>query len=156
MGVELKKMNEQDFQWFIETATKNFAQEKIRNGSWKKETAIKQSSETFSILLPQKQNTQNHFLRNIVNSQGERLGYLWYALEEVAIPCVFLYEIFLLPMSRGQGTGKVAMTLLKQEVKKLGIHSIRLHVFGHNEKAFGFYKKLGFIVTDYTMSFQTD
>lgn len=156
MSMELQNMNEQDFQWFIKTATKNFAQEKIRNGSWKKETAVKQANETFENLLPQKQKTQNHFLKTIVNSHGEKLGYLWYALEQADIPCIFLYEIYLLPVSRGQGIGTIAMTLLKQEIKNLGAHHIKLHVFGHNEKALRFYKKLGFIVTDYTMSFQTD
>ncbi|GAA0381222.1 histone acetyltransferase HPA2 [Bacillus horti] len=50
---KLKEMDDQDFEWFIEQAVHNFAQDKVENGSWDKETAIDQSRQAFSSLLPQ-------------------------------------------------------------------------------------------------------
>ncbi|GAA0381228.1 ribosomal protein S18 acetylase RimI-like enzyme [Bacillus horti] len=86
------------------------------------------------------------------------MGYLWFAIkeEEAERPYAFLYEIFLLPEARGQGIGEAAIELMKKEAKAQGVDKIWLHVFGHNESAYRFYKRLGFTVTDYTMSIQTD
>ncbi|MFC7371610.1 GNAT family N-acetyltransferase [Fictibacillus iocasae] len=155
MNVELVKMNEVDFEHFLDTAVVNFAEDKVRNGSWKRETSLEQSQEAFGNLLPDREKTENHYLKNIV-VEGETIGYLWYAVHKEQQPnYAYLYEIFVSAEHRGRGFGKQVMTLFMQEVKALGIDDVWLHVFGHNNGALKLYQQLGFEITDYNMRAST-
>ncbi|HEV8284316.1 MAG TPA: GNAT family N-acetyltransferase [Chitinophagaceae bacterium] len=59
-----------------------------------------------------------------------------------------LDKIYILPSQQGKGTGKFVIDYVIDEIKKLGATALQLQV-NRNNKAKGFYEKLGFIVIDY-------
>jgi RimJ/RimL family protein N-acetyltransferase len=61
------------------------------------------------------------------------------------------YLRYLNPDVRGKGFSKEVMVLLESEVKKQGLSSIGLHVFGHNKTAIRLYEKSGYRVTNQVM-----
>ena len=144
-------MNNQDFQRFLEIATVNFANDKVKNGSWKEETALEQSKAAFQSLLPDGENTENNYLKNIVLNE-EKIGYIWYSINIKQVPnYAYLYEILIYPGYRGQGFGKESMRMCIKEINELGVDEVCLHVFGHNRGALNLYQQLGFEITDYNL-----
>ncbi|MEH7611881.1 GNAT family N-acetyltransferase [Gottfriedia acidiceleris] len=151
MTLNLKFMNNQDFQRFLEIATVNFANDKVKNGSWKEETALEQSKAAFQSLLPEGENTENNYLKNIVLNE-ETIGYIWYSINKNQEPIyAYLYEILIYPEYRGQGFGKETMGMCIKEINELGVDDVWLHVFGHNQGALNLYQQLGFEITDYNL-----
>ncbi|SET80116.1 Acetyltransferase (GNAT) family protein [Salinibacillus kushneri] len=63
----------------------------------------------------------------------------------------FICDVNIWEGNQGRGYGKQAMKELELVAKKLGLKSIGLHVFGHNQIARGLYEKLGYIETDILM-----
>ncbi|KQL42371.1 hypothetical protein AN960_01450 [Bacillus sp. FJAT-25509] len=144
-------MNNQDFQRFLEIATVNFANDKVKNGSWKEETALGQSKAAFQSLLPEGENTENNYLKNIVLNE-ETIGYIWYSINlKQEANYAYLYEILIYPEYRGQGFGKESMSKCIKEINELGVDDVCLHVFGHNQGALNLYQQLGFEITDYNL-----
>ncbi len=47
--------------------------------------------------------------------------------------------------------GEQAFQALEIKVRELGLHTIALHVFGHNHAARAMYEKLGYITTNVQM-----
>ncbi|WP_088068905.1 GNAT family N-acetyltransferase [Gottfriedia luciferensis] len=151
MSLNLTLMNKEDFQRFLEIATVNFANDKVKNGSWKEQTALEQSKAAFQSLLPERENTEHNFLKNIVLNE-QTIGYLWYSINTKQEPHnAFLFEILIYPEHRGQGFGKEAMSLCIKEIHNLGVEDVWLHVFGHNQGALNLYQQLGFEITDYNL-----
>ncbi|MEE6450910.1 GNAT family N-acetyltransferase [Gottfriedia acidiceleris] len=151
MTLKLTLMNNQDFQRFLEIATVNFANDKVKNGSWKEETALEQSKAAFQSLLPEGENTENNYLKNIVLNE-RTIGYIWYSISIKQEPnYAYLYEILIFPEYRGQGYGKEAMSNCIKEINELGVDDVWLHVFGHNQGALNLYQQLGFEITDYNL-----
>lgn len=64
----------------------------------------------------------------------------------------FIMDILIFEKYQGRGYGKETMAALDDEVRKLGLKQISLHVFGHNERAFRLYQKMGYEVTDIQMT----
>ena len=52
----------------------------------------------------------------------------------------------------GSGLGKELMGLVDDEARKLGVSSIALHVFAHNQVARALYEKMGYRTTNLWMS----
>lgn len=155
MYIKLTSMNKQDFKEFIERATVNFAKDKVKNGSWKEETAQEQSETAFNSLLPEGEKTENNVLKNIVFEE-RNIGYIWYSLnKKQELPYAYLFEILIYPEFRGQGFGTEAMNLCMKEINALGIDNVWLHVFGHNQDALKLYQRLGFHITDYNLKVDT-
>jgi GNAT superfamily N-acetyltransferase len=48
------------------------------------------------------------------------------------------------PKAQGMGVGKALITAAEQWAKEQGYRLLHLEVFAHNDKAQGFYQKLGF------------
>lgn len=155
MTIKLTEMNELDFQNFINIASVNFAKDKVKNGSWREETALEQSKEAFKSLLPAGEKTENNVLKNIIFND-QNIGYMWYSINKKDEPYyAYLFEIFISEDYRGRGFGTEAMNLCMREIKEYGIEDVWLHVFGHNQGALKLYQQLGFEITDYNMKMST-
>ncbi|MEK8128209.1 GNAT family N-acetyltransferase [Paenibacillus filicis] len=151
MTVSLTVMNETDFQQFLDIAAVNFADEKVKNGSWKPEAALSESYAGFNRLLPDREKTAGHYLYNIMQEE-RNIGFLWYEIkQEGESRYAFLFEILVVPEARGQGYGTEALRLMIREIRERGIEDIELHVFGHNQGAVKLYQRIGFEITDYNM-----
>lgn len=144
----LKNMDSTDFQRYLNYAIKNYAAEHVKAGNWSEEEAIEKSTNEYNNLLPEGEKTSNHKLFTI-HANDQEVGVIWLGIrsEEKG----FIYDINIWEGNQGLGYGKQAMKEIEVVGKSLGLKSIRLHVFGHNEVARSLYKKLGYIETDIVM-----
>lgn len=154
LEITLRSMSEPEFLAYKEKSIPEYAQEKIRSEGYSKEEAHKISVESFDQLLPQGLKTEDSYLFSVIlNNSQEVVGMLWFANQDKKIPGrAFVYDISLDSSYRGKGLGKKTMLLLEEEVKKLGLKSIGLHVFAHNQVALNLYQELDFKITNYLMA----
>jgi ribosomal protein S18 acetylase RimI-like enzyme len=151
--IKLRKMTVSEFEVYLKKSLPNYAQEKMKGEGLTEEEAMKVAQESFERLLPKGIESDDQFLFSIVDdSSNDVVGTLWFARKISGTrKSAFVYDIILDATVRGKGFGKVIMQLLEEEVRKQGLSSIGLHVFGHNDVAISLYKKMGFRVTNQTM-----
>jgi ribosomal protein S18 acetylase RimI-like enzyme len=149
-GLRLLPMTEVEYAtWCIES-TDTYKNEIIKSGFTEAE-AQKKAREDFERLLPDGLKSKDQFLFTI-NADSSWVGILWFGVRGAADNRkAFIYDIQLNESERGKGFGKQAMILLEDEVKKLGLKHIGLHVFGHNTVARSLYEKLGYETTNVNM-----
>ncbi|MEO6610891.1 MAG: GNAT family N-acetyltransferase [Chitinophagaceae bacterium] len=80
----------------------------------------------------------------IVYEGDEPVGFAAY--QETAPRQYKLHKIYVLPSQQGKGTGRFLIDHILSVIKQLGAQSLELQVNRQN-KAKGFYEKLGFMVT---------
>ncbi len=161
----LIKLNPSEFEEFKTFSISSYRDEKMRAESLSpempkipetpkiKEETYRIAAEQFQSLLLKGLDTPEQFLFKLVDHSHKRVGYLWFCTRERAgLKSAFLYDIFIEPEWRMKGYGKKAMHLFEQEVRRLGINRIGLHVFGHNDVALQMYEKLGYRTTSRMMA----
>lgn len=160
----LSPMTASDFESYRDYAHKEYAKDKMKATTLTEAEAMKLSVESFAKLLPEGLETPDNYLFNVVaedSKQGsqhsqhsqQKVGILWFSKrQDYGEPFAWVFDIELDPAYRGQGLGKQTMALLEAEVRKLGLKTIRLHVFGHNTTATSLYQKTGYQITDLTMA----
>ncbi|WP_378151385.1 GNAT family N-acetyltransferase [Chungangia koreensis] len=146
--ITLKNMDSTEYQRYLNNAIKNYAAEHVKAGNWSEEEAIDKATNEYNKLLPEGEKTPNHKLFTI-HAEDKEVGMIWLGVrsEEKG----FIYDFNIWEGNQGRGYGKQAMKEIEVVGKSLGLKSIRLHVFGHNEVAWNLYKKLGYIETDIVM-----
>ena len=152
--VQLIPMNKADYERFLDWAVSDYAQEKVRAGTWKPEDARQLAEGAFESLLPEGLSSPNQYLYVLVDETLDRhLGFLWYGLRDgEGEPFAALYEVVIFEAYRRQGYGSGSLRALEEQVKKSGVSKIVLHVFGHNEPARALYRKLGYVERNVTMA----
>jgi len=146
--VKLVLMNSEEYQKYITSAIKSYAEEKALSGNWSQEDSISKAEEEYTKLLPKGEKTESNFLYNILNDD-KAIGVLWLAQKSEKEG--FIYDINILEKYQGFGYAKEAMKQIETVGKKLGMNKIGLHVFGHNKVARGLYDKLGYQTTNVLM-----
>lgn len=149
--VTLKRMGKEAYQQYMMSAIEDFAKEKVVSGNWAEEEAIRLSTESFTRLLPEKEETEFNYLYSVFN--GEQIvGMIWIAQKSPTSPEKgFIYDFIIFEEYQGMGYGKEAMKALEEIAKELGMKKIGLHVFGHNKVARGLYEKMGYEITNISM-----
>ena len=102
------------------------------------------AQQEFERLLPNGLATENHHLLAI-RSEGQQVGYLW--LTTIQRPTeteAFLLDIVVFPDFRRKGYGEEALLQLERYVSGLGLKTISLSVFNHNEAALALYRKASY------------
>ncbi|WP_226799661.1 GNAT family N-acetyltransferase [Carnobacterium mobile] len=152
--IQLEKMTERDFIDYLSLAIPDYAAEKVSAGAWAKEAAQKLSEESFAELLPNGVATKDHHLFSIVkNESSQKVGYMWFrSSEDLNGKAAFIFDFIVFEEFRSRGYGTQTMLALEETAKKMGIEKIMLHVFAHNKTAFSLYEKMGFNMTDISMS----
>lgn len=131
-------------QWCVESK-ESYKNENVKNGMTPEE-AEKKTNEDFQRLLPDGLDSKDQYLFSIKDN-FRWVGILWFGVRGPENNRkAFIYDINLYESERGKGFGKQAMELLEDEVKKLGLQHIGLHVFGHNHIARSLYEKAGYEV----------
>jgi GNAT superfamily N-acetyltransferase len=132
--VRLVPMSQTEFEGYLESSVRDYAQEHVRAGNWSADEALRMSEETFHKLLPDGLATSNQYLFVIEDeTQGEKVGVLWFAVEQhKAGPRAFVYDVQIDEAYRHRGYGTQAFEVLEGKVRELGLAKIMLHVFGHN------------------------
>lgn len=152
--VQLIPMNQTEFEAYLALAVQDYAQEHVRAGNWSADEALPMAEESFHKLLPDGLATPNQHLFSIEDEVlGEKVGMLWFAVQErSARSQVFVYDVRIDEAYRRRGYGMRAFEALEGKVRGLGLTSIMLHVFGHNQAARRMYEKLGYEVVDLIMA----
>lgn len=152
--IKLEKMSKHDFADYVPNAIVEYADQKVKAGTWDEEEALNLSKESFEKLLPNGENTEGHYLFSIVELIKQRkIGYLWFqCFASLAAKTAFINDFYIFEEFRGRGYGTQAMKALDTEVRKLQISKITLHVFSHNKRAIALYQKAGFEDTDLIMA----
>jgi RimJ/RimL family protein N-acetyltransferase len=151
--LKLEKMSQTDFERYRQDSAANYANEKVRAGTWKADQAKEQAKQEFEKLLPDGLSTPGHYFYDIVAS-NTKVGVVWLAARGADAEEAFLYDFAISPAYQNQGFGTKALQLIDQEAQQLGFKKIALHVFGHNERAIHVYQKSGFETTDLWMEKQ--
>jgi ribosomal protein S18 acetylase RimI-like enzyme len=63
----------------------------------------------------------------------------------------FLTDLYLVPARRGQGIGRIAISLLEGEARKAGVHALHLLVDPANERAVRLYRRARFEASHRTL-----
>ena len=149
--MKLIPMTQAIYPEYLEQAIKDFAEDKVKANTWSKTEALARSKESFATLLPDGLATTGHYLLMIERAQ-EVIGYTWIYFDGLKSEEAFVYDFLLFEQHRGKGYGQEAMHAIKTFCHDLGATKLSLHVFGHNQRALHVYEKVGFVVTDYSLS----
>jgi ribosomal protein S18 acetylase RimI-like enzyme len=152
--LRLIPMSEDVFRAYQENEIREYAEEKIRSGAWSQEKAYELSVQTHRRLLPEGLATPGQYIYSIRDENlGQNVGVIWFArYEEGGKRLAFIYDITIFEQFRRRGYGTQAMLALEEKVKEVGLDTIALHVFGHNQSALALYEKVGYEITDINMA----
>ena len=148
--LELRPMTSESFRRFLEHAAPQYAAEKVRSGEWSAQEARARGEGEFRMLLPEAQDTLDHFLFDLYDAHAaQNVGVLWYTLRNNPQGVsAFVYEVEIFADHRRRGYATKAFALLEQDASARGATSVQLHVFGHNHAARALYEELGFSPTN--------
>ncbi len=146
-------MTEVEFQAYRAKSIPDYAAEHACAGNWHPSEALERAQKEFDHLLPDGVNTKNHFLYSLVNEDGEKVGLLWYQLDDMRpTKTAFIYDFVVFEPFRRRGYGSAALAALEERLRSLEVQKIELHVFGHNTVAQALYRKAGYEVTGLYMT----
>ena len=150
--VSLRGMTETEFQAFFALTVPAYAAGKVKSGNWTSQEALERSRKELTALLPAGVASPNQHLYTIETGAGPA-GHLWLWFDpRTTGDTGFIYELFVAEPFRRRGVAAEAMRLLEVEAARLGVRSLALHVFGFNLAARALYHKLGYEITNISMS----
>ena len=148
--IKILKMTQDGFDHYMLFAIKNYANEKVNNGTWESKDALSNSKKQYALLLPDGLQTANHYFYSIFNKE-EKIGYIWLAKDDENKQSAFIYDFEIYEEFQNLGFGSKTLDLVADKAKELGFSFLGLHVFGSNSRALHVYKKMGFQITDINM-----
>ncbi len=152
--IHLVPMTRTEFDKFLSAEIEEYAQEHVKAGNWHSAEAIRLSKEEHDKLLPNGLASPNQHLYSIQETDsGSNIGLIWFASQQQGLNhYAFIYDFRIDEAQRGKGYGKQALLAIEEKVRALGLDTISLHVFGHNQVAQSLYEKVGYEVTNVHMS----
>lgn len=152
--VQLVPMTDFDFQAYLEGAVEEYAQEHVKAGNWDASEALQKSKTEYMQLLPDGVASKDQYLFTIEDAQAElKVGMIWFAARHNGPRTVaFIYDFRIYDEYQRKGYGSHTLSAIETEVRELGIDTISLHVFGHNQAAIALYEKMGYETTNLHMS----
>lgn len=148
--IELKSMSEADFKAYLEILIPEYAQEHVKGGRWTAEEALAASRAEIEKLWHNGLATEDQYIFDIVaDEETEPVGILWFAVDKGK---AFVYDVVIHDAFRRRGYATQALLALEEEVRQLGLNTISLHVFGHNQGARALYQKLDYTETNVIMA----
>jgi ribosomal protein S18 acetylase RimI-like enzyme len=152
--LRIEYMDEADFASYLEQSISNYAEEKVKAGTWRDDGALVKSRETYARLLPEGNHTKDQHIFSLTDTEKNRkVGVLWLGIpgEDADSEGAFLFDLLVYPEFRRLGYGMQAMKAVEEVARHLGRNRISLHVFGHNRPAIELYEKSGYLVEDIVM-----
>jgi RimJ/RimL family protein N-acetyltransferase len=155
--VQLQPMTQAEYETWQETAVKDYADDKVKAGAWDAAGALERSLAEHRQLLPQGLASPNNYLYTIQaqpvpGAPATAVGVLWLAAPDWKPPLAFVFDFLIYEPYRRRGFAVQALRALEDNVRALGLDTIGLHVFGHNQAARALYEKAGYEVTDINMA----
>jgi len=147
----LSPMTEVEFSAYLEAAIPEFARDKVASGQWAEASAFELSRQGYAELLPLGLSTPDNHLYTI-RHDGAAVGMVWFAAQERAAESIaYVYDVLIDARHQRRGHATRAFAALEEEVARLGLRGIALHVFAHNAGALALYQRLGFQATNINM-----
>jgi len=145
----LRSMTEPEYAAWLTVTIPAYAADKVASGQWSEEDSLELSRKEHAELLPQGLETPENFLFTITDLQSTAVGVLWFAVKtRFNVRVAHVFDVSVWPGRRREGHAFRAFVALEDEVRRLGLSGIALHVFGHNKGAQALYAKLGFQPTN--------
>ena len=145
----LRPMTQAEYVEWRQQAIPAYAADKVTSGQWSEGESLQLSRKEHEELLPQGLATPDNFLFTIEDSDSKPVGVLWFAVKmRFNARVAYVYDIEVWSHQRRKGHAYRAFCALEQEVRRLGLTGIALHVFGHNAEAQALYARLGFQPTN--------
>ena len=150
--IKLRPMTDEEYLEWLPRSTESFADAKVKSGNWGAGNALELARKQTAEILPLGLETPHNEIL-VVEAKGKRVGVIWIAIKESPRgPYAYLYDIEMDEPQRGKGYGSQALKALEEKLKKRGIKSLLLHVFGYNQDALRLYQRLGFEITNVNMA----
>jgi ribosomal protein S18 acetylase RimI-like enzyme len=141
--------------WVRETVG-GFAAQQAAAGVLPEREARDQAEREFDRLLPEGLHTPGQHVWSVFHG-GTEVGYLWLGVAEQADGVEgYVYDVAVAPRLRGRGYGRAIVTAGEERARALGVTTMRLNVFGHNDVARNLYDSLGYRTTTTRMSLRLD
>jgi len=153
--IQLLPMTPLEYEPWLAQAIADYADDKVRAGTWEAGDAIERSRNDFQQLLPDGLASPDNYLYCVWSDDAPLdtpVGVLWIAVLRRKPAQAFVYDFVIFEPYRRRGYGGQALRALEDKVRGLGLDTIGLHVFGHNHGAIALYEKAGYEVTDINMS----
>lgn len=152
--VQFIKMTEAAYAAYLPEAIKEYAEEKVKAGTWAEVEALDRSAAEYRQLLPDGIQTKQHCLFSIVDDPEQPpIGMIWFQISESTHGrTAFIFDFNIEEGHQGKGYGRQAMEVLEQVARRMNIKKIKLHVFAHNTRAIHLYETTGFVTTDLHMT----
>ena len=148
----LRPMVQSEYAAWLEEAIPAYAADKVASGQWSQEASLELSRKENDELLPQGLETPDNHFYTIIDSESNAVGMLWFAVKtKFNSPIAYVFDIGISAERRREGHAYRAFLALEDEVRKLGLSGIALHVFGYNAGAQSLYAKLGFQPTNISL-----
>ena len=148
----LQPMNELEYMAWLAKTVPAYAADKVASGQWEQNQALELSAAEYAELLPQGLGTPDNHLYTVRDAAGLRVGMLWFAVKtKFGSRIAYVYDVSVDEMYTRQGHATRAFHALEQEVLRLGLAGVALHVFGHNIGAQALYAKLGYEPTNISL-----
>lgn len=81
MTIRLEPMPEKDFDAYLESDIRDYAEDKIKSGNWAPEEALERSRAEHAQLLPAGLASPDNYLFNVVEvTSAETVGVIWLAV----------------------------------------------------------------------------
>jgi ribosomal protein S18 acetylase RimI-like enzyme len=155
--IRLEPMDGAMFEVWREASIRDYAREKVEAGNWLADDALERAAADFAALLPDGRATAGHEVQSMVDAVGERVGYVWFAIEERPFGrVVFIYDIAVDPAHRRKGHAQAALAAIEAFARANGCVGVQLHVFGDNAGARALYQRAGYVETNVTMLKRVD
>jgi ribosomal protein S18 acetylase RimI-like enzyme len=148
----LAPMTEVQYLEYIAEAIPAYAAEKVAAGQWSKEESLELSRRSLEELLPQGLSTPDNNLFMVHDPEAQVVGMLWIAVQSRAGQRIaYVYDVIIKAEHRRKGHATRAFLAIEDEVRRLGLAGIALHVFGHNTAAQALYARLGYQPTNISL-----
>ena len=137
---------------WLEESIPAYAADKVASGQWTQEESLERSQKENDELLPEGLQTPDNYLFTIVDSSALAVGMLWFTVKtKFNARIAFVFDVSVKPERQREGHAMRAFYDLEEEVQRLGLSGIALHVFGHNAGARALYAKLGYEPTNLSL-----
>lgn len=146
--VKVVKMTQEDFELVKGKMIADYTKEKIKYGIWAEEEALELSKETFNTLLAKGINTENNYLYNVIDEEGNKVAYVWFARRGTE---AYLYNIDIFEAYKDKVDYKDLYTLIEDVIFSTDATKISIHIFGYNSELIEKYKEYGFDILDVTL-----
>jgi ribosomal protein S18 acetylase RimI-like enzyme len=152
--VELALMTPAEFERYMASAVRNYADAHIKAGDCDASEALALAKADYDALLPDGLNTPGQHLLSVrVVGEEESVGMIWFALRDRrGRRSAYIYDVGIDERHRGKGHAAQALKLAEAMAAAMGAERISLNVMGWNHAARALYEKAGFKVTGIGMT----